>query len=124
MVLVRRPGLLVSADNAMRCDAMLATSRSCNNARHSADGPATVYDVRASSVVHSLDRRARLVLAFRSQRVRRKPISRMAVAAAAHGDPRGMIKLIAPDLHRPYLKTVYVRSLSTTSVSYEMRGCE
>jgi hypothetical protein len=72
MVLVRRPGLLVSADNAMRCDAMLATSRSCNNARHSADGPATVYDVRASSVVHSLDRRARLVLAFRSQRVRRK----------------------------------------------------
>lgn len=46
-VLVRRPGLLVSAVNAMRCDAMLSTSR----LQQCADGPPVVYDVRAPSVV-------------------------------------------------------------------------
>ena len=57
---------------------MLATSRGWNNARHNADGPAIVYDVRASIVVRSLDRRARLEASASVG----KPISRVAVAAA------------------------------------------
>lgn len=77
---------------------MLATSRGWNNARHNADGPAIVYDVRASSVVRSLDRRARLV---------------PSEASACVGKPISRVGYRSPNVPRQVMSIVDVPHLST-----------
>lgn len=86
-VLVRRPARLVSAVNAMRCDATLSASCGCNDRLRNAGGPALAYDEHAPGMVLSLDHEVRLLLSLQSQGIRSN--ARQQWLLRRHGMPWG-----------------------------------